>query len=159
MVSESTFTRPQAAMLLRRLRDKPRESREELAAAVRVAGVVDRVDADAQVADAARVRPPPRRGSQAWCMVDAGNRPTPPARARHQAMNRTTVYRVHPGPLRWAQFLAHIAGTRRYQWNWAIERLQDAMRTEREGRGEKPSINSSRLGLEFAEALGPGFQS
>ena len=107
----------------------------------------------------ARVRPPPRRGSQEWCMVDAGNRPTPPARARHQAMIRTTVYRVHPGPLRWAQFLAHIAGTHRYQWNWAIERLQDAMRTEREGRGEKPSINSSRLGLEFTEALGPGFQS
>lgn len=64
-------------------------------------------------------------------------------------MNRVTTYRLYPGTLRQAQFLARIAGANRYLWNWAIGRNDDRMRAYREGRGEKPSITFFSLGREF----------
>lgn len=64
-------------------------------------------------------------------------------------MIRASTYRLYPGTLRQAQFLARIAGANRYLWNWAIGLNQDRMRAWKEGRGEKPSIDFFRLGLEF----------
>ena len=64
-------------------------------------------------------------------------------------MIRATTYRLYPGTLRQAQFLARIAGANRYVWNWAIGLNDDRMRAWKEGRGEKPSVNFFSLGLEF----------
>ena len=64
-------------------------------------------------------------------------------------MNRVTTYRLYPGTLRQAQFLARIAGANRYVWNWAIGRNDDQMREHRAGRAEKPSITFFNLGREF----------
>lgn len=64
-------------------------------------------------------------------------------------MIRATTYRLYPGTLRQAQFLARIAGANRYVWNWTIGLNDDRMRTWKEGRGEKPSVNFFQLGLEF----------
>ena len=64
-------------------------------------------------------------------------------------MIRATTYRLYPGTLRQAQFLARIAGANRYVWNWAIGLNDDRMRAWRKGRGEKPSVSFFQLGLEF----------
>ena len=64
-------------------------------------------------------------------------------------MIRATTYRLYPGTLRQAQFLARAAGANRHVWNWAIGVNDDRMRVWKEGRGEKPSVNFFQLGLEF----------
>ena len=67
-------------------------------------------------------------------------------------MNRGTEYRMHPGSLRQAQYLARICGARRYVWNWAIGVLQDGWREYKEGkREEPPSYTFFSMGLLFTE--------
>ena len=64
-------------------------------------------------------------------------------------MIRNSTYRLHPGTLRRALFLARIAGANRYLWNRAIGENEDAMRAWRDGRGPKPSFSFFDLGRGF----------
>ena len=67
-------------------------------------------------------------------------------------MNRGSEYRMHPGSLRQAQYLARICGARRYVWNWAIGILQDGWREYKAGqREEPPSFTFFSLGVEFTK--------
>ena len=67
-------------------------------------------------------------------------------------MNRGSEYRLHPGSLRQAQYLAGVAGACRYTWNWARGRQQDLWREYEEGKREKPpSFTFFSLGVEFTQ--------
>ena len=67
-------------------------------------------------------------------------------------MNRGIEYRLHPGTLRQAQYIAGIAGACRFTWNWAHNRQRDLWREYKEGkRKEPPSFSFFSLGTEFTQ--------